>query len=47
MSHGIVTEYLIILIAKQVKDNGLVVWYDPEKVYSALKNLPEQCPHKA
>lgn len=41
---GIVTEYLIGLIAKQVNDNGLVVWYDPDGAYgSALPalNLPD------
>lgn len=31
---GIVTEYLRNLIAKQVDDNGLVVWYDPDRAYS-------------
>ncbi len=31
-----VTEYLIHLIAKQVDDKGLVVWYDPEQAYSEL-----------
>lgn len=37
---GIVTEYLIGLIAKQVNDNGLVVWYDPDSAYgSALPVL--------
>jgi hypothetical protein len=30
---GVVTESLIQLIAKQVDDKGLVVWYDPEKAY--------------
>lgn len=34
MSLGIVTEHLISLIAKQVSDNGLVVWYDPDGVYT-------------
>jgi hypothetical protein len=28
---AVVTEYLIQLIAKQVEDRGLVVWYDPER----------------
>ena len=28
---GKVTEYLLNLITKQVKDNGIVVWCDPEK----------------
>lgn len=31
---GIVTEHLIGLIAKQVDDRGLVVWYDPEGAYA-------------
>ena len=35
MSLGIVTEHLISLIAKQVNDNGLVVWYDPDGAYAA------------
>jgi hypothetical protein len=40
MSIGTVTEHLIGLIAKQVKDNGLVVWYDPDGVYAdALPSL--------
>jgi hypothetical protein len=30
----IVTEYLFQLIAKQVEDRGLIVWYDPERVYT-------------
>lgn len=30
---AIVTEYLFQLIAKQVEDRGLVVWYDPERAY--------------
>ena len=29
----VVTEYLVQLIAKQVDDKGLVVWYDPEQAY--------------
>ena len=33
MNIGIVTKHLISLIAKQVNDNGLVVWYDPERAY--------------
>ena len=24
------------MIARQVKDRGIVVWYDPEKAYTAL-----------
>jgi len=44
MSLGIVTEHLIGLIARQVNDSGLVVWYEPDGVYaSALPalNLPD------
>jgi len=33
---GIVTEYIRNLIAKQVDDNGLVVWYDPDGIYSEV-----------
>jgi hypothetical protein len=43
MSQGAVTDYLFNLIAKQVDDRGLVVWYDPDKVYSSaveLFNIP-------
>jgi hypothetical protein len=32
---AIVTESLVQLIAKQVDDKGLVVWYDPEQAYGA------------
>jgi hypothetical protein len=32
---GIVTEHICNLIAKQVNDNGLVVWYDPDGEYTA------------
>lgn len=32
---AIVTEHLFQLIAKQVDDRGLVVWYDPEQAYAA------------
>jgi len=31
---AIVTEYVRNLIAKQVEDNGLVVWYDPDNTYT-------------
>jgi hypothetical protein len=30
---GLVTEALVQLIAKQVDEKGLVVWYDPEHAY--------------
>ena len=36
MSQGVVTKYLIDLIAKQVDDHALVVWYDPEGHYRAV-----------
>jgi hypothetical protein len=36
MSLGVVTKYLFDLIAKQVDDQGLVVWYDPEQAYGAV-----------
>lgn len=41
---GKITEELITLIKKQVQDHGLVVWYDPERVYTDLVSrleLPE------
>jgi len=34
MRNQAVTEHLFQLIAKQVEDRGLVVWYDPERVYA-------------
>ncbi len=33
---GVVSEFLIRQIARQVADRGLVVWYDPERVYESL-----------
>jgi PglZ domain len=33
MTAGIVTDHLVSLIAKQVEDHALVVWYDPEGHY--------------
>jgi len=43
MSIGTVTEHLIGLIAKQVNDHGLVVWYDPDGEYTgALEALDIQ-----
>lgn len=35
MPKGAITAYLVQLIAKQVDDKGLVVWYDPEHAYAA------------
>ena len=31
---AVITEYLTQLLAKQVEDRGLVVWYDPEGAYA-------------
>lgn len=40
MELGVVTTYLFKLIAKQVDDRRLVVWFDPEREYSgAVANL--------
>jgi hypothetical protein len=36
MSLGAVTKHLFDLIAKQVEDYSLVVWYDPEKPYPGV-----------
>ncbi|GIX04290.1 MAG: PglZ domain-containing protein [Planctomycetaceae bacterium] len=33
---AVVTEYLVQQIAKQVDENGLVVWYDPEGAYAEV-----------
>jgi hypothetical protein len=33
---AVVTEHLVQLIAKQVDDKGLVIWYDPEQAYSSV-----------
>ena len=33
---AVVTESLVQLIAKQVDDKGLVVWYDPEQAYGVV-----------
>jgi hypothetical protein len=41
---AVVTEHLVQLIAKQVDDKGLVVWYDPEQAYgsaAAALTLPK------
>ncbi|MGO9468217.1 MAG: PglZ domain-containing protein [Isosphaeraceae bacterium] len=38
-----VTNYLLQLIAKQVEDHSLVVWYDPERAYgSAFRELEQR-----
>ncbi|MGH9427714.1 MAG: hypothetical protein ACRD2L_15600, partial [Terriglobia bacterium] len=36
MSQDAVTQYLFTLIAKQVEDRRLVIWYDPEQVYTGV-----------
>ena len=44
MSRGVVTDHLVRLVAKQVEDHRLVVWYDPEGHYRAVAaalDLPE------
>ena len=44
MSVGVVTQHLIQLVAKQVEDARLVVWYDPEGHYRSVASslsLPE------
>ena len=33
---GIVTDYLTNMIARQVDTHGLVIWFDPERHYTAL-----------
>lgn len=43
---GIVTEHLISLVARQVSDRGVVVWYDPERHYASVVEsltIPETC----
>lgn len=37
---GRVTDHLISLVAKQVRDHGIVVWYDPEGAYAELAQGP-------
>jgi hypothetical protein len=36
MSQGVATKYVVSLIAKQVDDHALVVWYDPERHYRTV-----------
>ena len=38
VSVNLVTKYVYDLIAKQVDDKGLVVWYDPEQAYVMVVN---------
>jgi hypothetical protein len=41
MSQGVVTQYLVSLIAKQVEESSLVVWYDPDGNYRDLAECIE------
>lgn len=38
---GKVIEYLLKLVTKQVKDNGIVVWFDPDQIYTKLLKKSE------
>jgi len=38
---GTFSEYIRNLIAKQVDDNGLVVWYDPDRTYAEVAETLE------
>ena len=42
VSSQIVTQHLLDLLARQVQDHGLVVWYDPERAYEEAFRLLEQ-----
>ena len=42
LSSQIVTQHLLDLLARQVQDHGLVVWYDPERAYEEAFRLLEQ-----
>ena len=37
----IVTKYRSNLIVKQVEDNGVVVWYDPDRHYTDIASYLE------
>jgi hypothetical protein len=44
MRHDIVQDYLISLVTKQVADSRIVIWYDPDGLYTdvlAALNLPD------
>src|SRR5262245_59031100 len=41
-SSQVVTQHRLDLLARQVQDHGLVVWYDPERAYEAAFRLLEQ-----
>jgi hypothetical protein len=38
---GTISEYIRNMIAKQVDDNGLVVWYDPDRSYTEVAEVLE------
>ena len=40
----IVTRHLLDLIARQVEDHGLVVWYDPEDAFPVSRRWTRACP---
>jgi hypothetical protein len=33
---GLVTDYFVKLIERQVNEKGIVVWFDPERTYASL-----------
>jgi hypothetical protein len=33
---GLVTDYFVKLIERQVNEKGIVVWFDPERAYASL-----------
>ena len=39
MTAGIVTDHLVSLVAKQVEDHALVVWYDPDLNDGVVLNI--------
>jgi len=38
---GIISGYIRNLIAKQLNDNGIVVWYDPEAQMNNMERFHE------
>jgi hypothetical protein len=48
MSQGVVTDYLIGLIRRQVDDHAIVVCFDPERAYEeAFQELQERTKERA
>ena len=33
---GKITDHLLSLVEKQVRDKGIVVWYDPDRTYTRI-----------